>query len=139
MSNWNTGLADRVLTSSWDDVGVVTAEQSKIKVGFPCAPNCDNAPTVRNILGDVESITCIMIWNGHKKLPDTRFQQQTSTGENDILKLRSFCSVVIFSFATTGWNQLIRRVFESPSQACFGYNQAPCWDTRNLQDPVTSF
>ena len=80
MSNWNIGLADRVLTSSWDDVGVVPAERSKVKVGYPCAPNCENAPVVKHILGSVESITCIMSWNGHKKLPDTRFQQQTLTG-----------------------------------------------------------
>ena len=80
MSNWNEGLSDRVLTSSWEETGVVTAERSKVKVGYPCAPDCSNAPVVKYAFGDVESITCIMSWNGHMKLPDTRFQQQTLTG-----------------------------------------------------------
>ena len=112
MSNWNSGLADRVLTSSWDDVGTVPAERSKVKVGYSCAPDCINSPTVNHVLGDIESISCIITWNGHKQLPDTRFQQQTLTGRLMITRELTIL-INIHSIATIGRYRFVGGVVTS--------------------------
>ena len=75
MSNWNRNLSDVVLTSAEATSSVVMAERTKVKVGYPLLTNFPSATFVNDIFGDVESATCIVSWDGHKRIPDEKFQQ----------------------------------------------------------------
>ena len=82
MSNWNRNLSDVVLTSAEAASSVVTAERYKVKIGFPCDGDDDEFPAQRTeIFGDIESVTCVVSWDGHKRIPDTRFQQYVLSGK----------------------------------------------------------
>ena len=80
MTHWNQSLGRAMMTKATDVETTTYAEKSKVRVGYPCAPDLDQAIFVQNILGPVESITTEVVWNCHQQVQDFLYQQQILKG-----------------------------------------------------------